>query len=212
MHTFITDLCYFFLLVNSILFTYSFIRNYTSKVLLYLFLYTAVMMLNQLVIGYLRSNGVNNLWLSHVYFLVQFVTISLAFRQLQTNLFIRKLNSVLLITIPVTVGAILAITPGAFKNFNIPETLLCSIPLIAYCVHHLIQAIDGNQSKLILFSIGLFVYLVSSTLVFVSAKIIVDDYLGQGFITQLWIINNIIYLSYQILIVIEWYKNFRRTS
>ncbi|GLB53125.1 hypothetical protein NBRC110019_21650 [Neptunitalea chrysea] len=87
---------------------------------------------------------------------------------------------------------------------------MCSIPLIGYIIYYLFISLEVKKSVWILVSIGLFVYLISSLLVYVGGNYLINNDTESGYIGQLWLVNNFIYLGYQVLITVEWYKNFRR--
>ncbi|WP_281754822.1 hypothetical protein [Neptunitalea chrysea] len=164
----------------------------------------------QLVMRVLKENHMENIYVSHAYFILQFVFVSLLFKELIPNLRFRMLSKYLLIGIPIIVSILFVFDPKAFWNFYIPEIIMCSIPLIGYIIYYLFISLEVKKSVWILVSIGLFVYLISSLLVYVGGNYLINNDTESGYIGQLWLVNNFIYLGYQVLITVEWYKNFRR--
>tara|TARA_R110001632_G_scaffold102272_1_gene210328 strand:+ start:6356 stop:6568 length:213 start_codon:yes stop_codon:yes gene_type:complete len=68
----------------------------------------------------------------------------------------------------------------------------------------MVQQISTPEKRFIYFISGLFAYILCSTLIFFAGNISGD--------TQriLWRVNNSLYILFQLLILVEWYKNFRK--
>ena len=110
----------------------------------------------------------------------------------------------------VLLGVMLALSIQYFKNpelyytFNLFEILITCIPIIFYCFSFMVQQISTPEKRFIYFISGLFAYILCSTLIFFAGNISGD--------TQriLWRVNNSLYILFQLLILVEWYKNFRK--
>ena len=158
----------------------------------------------QLYTSYLRRYKIDNLFLSHYYFIGQFVFLSFFYLEI----FKKKFNKIIVkyvlafVTIAITIYYI--IYPEKYTQFNILEIVLTSVPLIVYSFLFFIQKIENIDKKYIYLNSGFFLYILCSTLLFVSGNIKADI---KRFI---WYSNVTLYLIYQILIFVEWYKHFRK--
>ena len=146
-----------------------------------------------------------NLFLSHYYFILQFVILSLFYRSLFTKPQ-KRLVDILLVLIITILGFQFAILPELYFKFNTTEVFMTSSPIIVYSVIHLYNSLS-KPSKYMYINIGVLVYLTISTLIF-----ILGDYLSEVSYEagkNIWFINKVMYASYLILIFIEWWKNFK---
>jgi hypothetical protein len=100
----------------------------------------------------------------------------------------------------------LSTNPEAYEEWNIIEIATTSIPLLMYSFYFFIKKIDDNTyKKYIYFNSGFFVYTLCSTLIFILGNI------GSRELKLfVWNINTFLYLMFQIMIFVEWYKNFRK--
>lgn len=147
----------------------------------------------------------HNLFLSHYYFILQFVILSLFYRSLFTKPQ-KRLVDVLLVLIITILGFQFAILPELYFKFNTTEVFMTSSPIIVYSVIHLYNSLS-KSSKYMYINIGVLIYLTISTLIF-----ILGDYLSEVSYEagkNIWFINKVMYASYLILIFIEWWKNFK---
>lgn len=147
----------------------------------------------------------HNLFLSHYYFILQFVILSLFYRSLFTKPQ-KRLVDVLLVLIITILGFQFAILPELYFKFNTTEVFMTSSPIIVYSVIHLYNSLS-KSSKYMYINMGVLIYLTISTLIF-----ILGDYLSEVSYEagkNIWFINKVMYASYLILIFIEWWKNFK---
>ncbi|WP_281763904.1 hypothetical protein [Neptunitalea lumnitzerae] len=210
MHSLLIDnLGYFFMGINALVFSF-FTKGKSSPTLYWFRWYAWSIVLVQIVTAYYSSHKMNNLFISHFYFNFQFITVSLMFKHLIHNKFLRKLNMYLVVLVPLFLVHQYVFNPEDFFNIYIGEVFLCSLPLVAYAVYYLYRSIELMNRKWIFFSSGLLLYLLSSSIVFSGYDILVRDHIETLKKFNFWILNNIIYLIYQIMVTIEWYENFRK--
>ena len=195
---------YFFLIVNTFLFTLSY--NSKEKESKYFILYLILCLVVQLYSSHLNDKGENNLYLSHYFFTGQFIFLSLYFFKILHLKKIKKLILVITITIPLYFIIYFFSNEKAYREWCELEIAFTSIPLLIYSFYFFIKKVDDNKDKkYIYFNSGFFVYTLCSTLLFISGNI------GAGELKKfVWDINQFLYLIFQIMIFIEWYKNFRR--
>lgn len=153
----------------------------------------------------LASFKEHNLFLSHYYFILQFILLSLFYRTLFEK-HQKLLVDILLImnTIILTIQYVL--TPELYFKFNTTEVFITCAPIVIYSVIHLYNSLS-KSSKFMYINIGILVYLTISTLIF-----ILGDYLSEVSYEagkNIWFFNKVMYVFYLILIFTEWWKNFR---
>ncbi|WP_143106320.1 hypothetical protein [Pustulibacterium marinum] len=96
-----------------------------------------------------------------------------------------------------------------FWQFNTLEPLLCNGLVIIYLVVFLYKRIESNTTKYLYFAPSLLVYLVSSTLLFAVGEYLIE-YHGRSTFVTLWSVNNVLYIIFLVIMIIEWYKHFRK--
>jgi len=198
----IVDIGYILLALNTILF----LRNYRLKLtsLKIFTLYLIGSLILQLYSSYLSDHKINNLFLSHYFFIGKFVLLSLFFRQILKKIILKKIISVVIIIVLVALCVYYIVYPTSYDKFNIFEIVVTSIPLIIFCFVFFIQQIEGTESRYVFIVSGMFLYFLCSLLLYTAGNI-------KGSTKMLiWNTNAVLYILYQILIFVEWYKHFRK--
>ena len=190
-----------FLLFNSILFLKTGKgkdRNYQ-----YLTFYLAILFIVELacnIIGILETNS--NFFLSHYYFIIQFIVLSLFFYQIFDN---KKLKTFILFNLFVVFFVLIYQyynTPKLYREFNVLEIGLTSSLLIVYCIIHFYRNLKSSFDYFY-FCFGLTFYLTSSMLIFLSGNTTLV-FFEEPFYSDIWVFNSLFYILYQYLIFKEW--------
>ena len=154
----------------------------------------------------MASYKINNLFFSHYYFIGQFFLLSLFFRSiLNSKKALKTIDIVIILVLPI-ICIYYLIHPHKYFEFNNFEIALTSIPIIIYCFLFIIKEIGQKDKTYFYLVSGLFIYLTGSTLLFSTGNIKMFSPIKK----VIWFMNMVLYLIYQILIFIEWYKNFRK--
>ena len=190
--------------INCILFFKSY-RNYSTAFKIFAF-YLATILIIQLTSKYLRSFKIENLYLSHYYFIGQFLFLSFFFKQLLKHVFYKKMISFMLFTVLSMLAIYYSVYPSAYYSYNIFEIVITSVPLLLYCLLFFIQKIEKSNKKFNYVVSGLFLYILCSTLLFTAGNI------EAGIKSVIWYSNVSLYIIYQLLIFIEWYIHFRKSE
>lgn len=152
-------------------------------------------------------NSVTNLHIAHYYLITQFIVLSLFYYSLFTN----KIQKSLVAVVMVLVVLILIIqsykVPDLLYKFNLTEILLTSLTLVFYSIIQFYNSLSETK-KFTYVNSGIFIYVLSSTLIFCSGNIMTE--LDPSINHLVWFMNVVLYLVYQILISIEWFRNFRK--
>ena len=158
---------------------------------------------------WLWYNGVNNLHLSHYYLVTQFILLSLFYYHLYKD----KTQKLVTIIILVSVVGVLIIqsyvSPELLYKFNLLEILTTSLTLVFFSVIQFYNSLSETK-KFTYVNSGIFIYILSSTLIFCSGNIMAE--LDPSINRLVWFMNAVLYLVYQLLITVEWYHNFRKNN
>jgi hypothetical protein len=192
----------FFLLINSI----SFYKTRKNKDIHYtiLMVYLICLFVNELlcnIIGFYAPGS--NFFLSHYYFIFQFIILSIFFRSLLPNPILKKAILFFLVAVLILLAIQYYKTPDLYWRFNLLEIGVTSVLLVTYALIYLIQNFKNVKSNYIYFSNGLIIYLVSSSTIFLSGN--TESILfTEPFVLDFWFFNSLFYILYQFLIFKEW--------
>ncbi len=166
--------------------------------------YLVVMCLIQLItlfVGKIMHKP--NLFLSHFYFITQFILLSFFYAELLRN------KLLLYFCLPV-LGFLTyqyIEDPSLFYRYNAIGISITQGVLIIYSIIYLYRCLLG-QNLFLIINVGLFLYLISSTLIFASGNLIFNLDISESMNYLLINTNRILYFLFQILIFIEWRKNY----
>ncbi len=194
----------FYLLgLNIILYLIGFVRNNRAYKIFTVYLLCLAVI--QYFMADYASRSQNNHFLSTYYFISQFVLLSLFYLHLFKVKALKKLVKYLLIIGVVLLGVQYALNPGLYLTFNSIGILCTSMMLIVYTVIYFYRSLS---EKMIFPFVngGLFIYLISSTLIFATATSFIT--FGKSIDHFMWRLNGILVILYYLLIVFEWWKNY----
>lgn len=202
----------FFLLFNAIKF-YSTCKN---RDVLYRILTTYLILLFCVelfcnIIGFLYPGA--NFFLSHYYFIFQFITLSLFFYKSFSNKILKRIVVTVFTFVLLFLSVQYYTTPSIYWKFNLIEIAITSIPLLFYALYFIISNLKNVKHDYSYFCNGLAVYLASSASIFLSGN--TDSVIfTEPFVLDFWFFNSLFYILYQFLIYKEWTilnsKTFRR--
>ncbi len=189
-------------MLNTILYFKSFIRKDRAfKIFsIYLLLMCLVQVISIFVGKVLHKP---NLFLSHFYFIFQFIFLSLFYYELI------KSKVILFIVFPVFIylGYQYIDSPEMFFRYNAVGIAITQVLLIIYSMIYFYHSLQG-KIVFIIVNIGLFLYLISSTLIFASGNLIFNLNISESMNYILINFKRILYFVFQILIFVEWRKNY----
>ncbi|AUC85947.1 hypothetical protein CW731_11885 [Polaribacter sp. ALD11] len=161
-------------------------------------------------VSYLSRQQISNLFLSHYYFVGQFLFLSFFYKSILKSKIKKRLINLFLFIIPFLIIIIYYINPLDYFKFNLTEVIITSLPLVFYSILFFSENLNATK-KFIYLNSGVFIYLISSTFLFSVGNLINGSTSEHSFKNYIWLLNAFIYLVYQILIFTEWYKNFRKS-
>ena len=199
MQRYIADLNYLLLLINLVLLLSQF-RKY-DKALKIFTLYMLVMIIIQLTTSYYSRNGLNNLFLSHFYFILQFVLLSLFYKAILPVASQKRAVVAGLIICFAILGIQYYLDPSLFYTFNLLEIFITSFLILIYALFHFYNIL-AESKKYYYLNTGIFIYIFGSTVLFMSGDILTTFAPSYGRI--IYILNGLLYIVYQVYIFIEW--------
>ena len=198
---------YFFLLLNLILFFISFSNQ--GKAYKIFTLYLGIIFVVQILAQIYSAQNINNLFLSHFYFIGQFVILSLFFETLLKEKYQKNIVKAGLILGLLTLGIQYGFDPSLFLKFNLFEIFITSFLLIIYATFHFYNMLN-EKKEFYYINMGILLYLFGSTILFLAGNLIVT--LSSKMNKWTWILNSFLYIIYQVFILVEWKKSFSKKN
>mgnify|MGYP003577222504 CR=1 FL=1 len=192
----------FFLLLNSILFfTMRKNKDIQYYIITFYLMFLFVQELCCNIIGFYRPGS--NFFLSHYYFIFQFIALSIFFRSLFSNVVLKNTILFFLVLVLILLAIQYYKKPDLYWKFNLFEIGATSVLLIIYALTFVIQNIRIAKVDYLYFSNGLIIYLISSLSIFLSGN--TDSVIfTEPFLLDFWFFNSLFYILYQFLIFKEW--------
>ncbi len=176
-----------------------------SRAILVFTLYLLSILIIQITSVYLRSQSTNNLYLSHYYFILQFIFLSIFYLEIINNSFQRK---VIKISIPICLISLSIqyyFNEDLLVKFNLFEIFITSFLIIIFSMFHFYNILNEKR-KYYYLNTGILLYLFGSTVLFISGNLITRLDLAPSKIV--WILNSFLYIVYQFFILLEWREIF----
>lgn len=151
----------------------------------------------------------NNLFLSHFYFIGQFIMLSLFYLKLVKGAFQKKVINIGFILVLATLATQYAMKPELFLKFNLYEIFITSFLLIIYATFHFYNMLD-EKKEFYFINMGIIMYLFGSTILFLVGNLTTKFSAKFSFIT--WTLNAFLYAIYQLLILYEWKVSFSKSK
>lgn len=207
MHTvkLLSDIALVILIINVILYFIGFFRN--DKAYKSFCLYLLSIATIQVFMTILAAKSLNNHFLSTYYLILRFIFLSFFFYYLFRNIAVYKSNVVKFTSTAacIFIGSQYIIQPGLYFIFNSVGFFVTSVLLIIYAVLYLYEMLS-QRLPFYYVTIGIFVYLISSALIFASAASMVT--FNDDISMAIWLVNAALFILYQLLILWEWKKQF----
>ncbi len=150
---------------------------------------------------------ITNLFLSHFYFISQFLLLSLFYSALfKKNQ--KKYVFIVILLVCVILAIQYALKPSLFYHFNLFEIFITSLPIVVYAIIHLYNSLS-NTNKFLKINSGVLIYITSSTLIFILGNYISYEAMNSDVKRNIYLINKILYVVYLTLILIQWKTSFQ---
>lgn len=207
MQKYIADLNYLLLLINLVLLISQF-KKYNKSMRIFTF-YMLVIAVIQLTTRYYSRNGLNNLFISHFYFVLQFVLLSFFYKAILPVISQQRFVVVGLFLCFIILGIQYYLDPSLFYTFNLLEIFITSFLILIYALFHFYNILAESKQYYYL-NTGIFIYIFGSTVLFMSGDILSTIAPSYGKI--IWTLNGLLYVVYQVYIFIEWRRIKKKNS
>lgn len=155
----------------------------------------------------LSKFGMNNLFLSHFYFIGQFLMLALFYYNLITDSFQKKVIKITCVLTLLSLAIQYSIEPDLFFKFNLYEIFITSFLLIIYATFHFYNMLNDKRVFYYI-NVGILFYLLGSTILFLVGNLSIT--LSSKYYKLPSRINYVLYIVFQLLILIEWKKSFSK--
>lgn len=201
--TLLTYLGYFLLITNTILYSIGFFRNGKAYCLLVAYLWLMVVV--QVIAYIVMINGHNNLYLSHFYFIGQFVILNRLYHLLLSHSHQKKIANLIVVSGIVLIVGQYIWNPTLLLQFNMFEVFLTSLLTIIVAILALYNMLT-EKKQFYFVTIGVVFYLFSSTVIFLVGNLTIK--LGNHYKLMPWLLNAVFIIVYQLFILYEWKVSF----
>jgi hypothetical protein len=204
---FFADIGYLILLINLILFIKGFSNQGKAYKIFtwYLGIIFCIQMLTELLSNY----GTHNLFLSHFYFIGQFIVLSFFYLAILKEKYQNKVIKLSLVLGLLAVGIQYGFDSNLFFKFNLFEIFITSFLLIIYATFHFYNMLN-DEKEFYYINIGILMYLFGSSILYLVGNLTIELSPKMSLIT--WTLNAFLYAIYQVLILIEWKKSYYKKS
>ena len=153
----------------------------------------------------IKSGSDSNLHLFHYYFVSQFILLSLFYYYLIKK---KWIIWVLLAVIGLLTYQYFD-NPSLYFQYNAIGLAVTQIVLVLYTIIHLYNSLS-QKNEFVIITTGLLIYLLSSIIIFASGNLVFDLNISKAVSRLLNDLNAILYLVFQIMVLIEWFQNYRK--
>lgn len=192
--------------INTVLFLIGYKQNKKAIAYKFFTVYLMISFVISIAAFILAKQHIPNLYLSHAYFIGQFVLLSFFY----WSLFNLKQKPYVLITMMLVIVLLAiqyALKPHLIDMFNLFEIFVTSLPLVVYAIVHLYNSLNKSNNYLII-NAGILIYITSSTLIFILGNFLSNADMSDA-VRNIYMINKILYVVYLTLILIQWKTSFR---
>ena len=179
-------------------------KKSTPKSILYITLYLCGYSVINIIVSVYSAYGWNNHYLSHLYFIMQFVFLSLFYKSLFTK-FQKKIVTITFIIIMIILLVQYIVYPNMLVQLNPLEVLITCSPLVTYSIIHLYNSLTA-KAKYIYINAGVLFYISISTLIFILFRYLNSSdliFIRKPILT----VNKLLIVCYLVLFIIEYKKS-----
>lgn len=144
----------------------------------------------------------SNIFLSHYYFMGQFIILSLFFKELLKKKWVYGVLGIVFIALVIQY----AVQPEIYSYYNKFGMFFTQMLLVFFAILYLYRSI-GERSEFLLINIGIILYFTTTSLIFYTGNLVFSPGIDQDLVLLIFNINSILYLVFQILIFVEWWRN-----
>lgn len=203
MNDFLIYSTYLVLLINLIVYSYSFFRK--GKANVFFVSYLAFCFAMQFTMELMYHLGMTNLVVVNIFFIGQMILLGIFYNSL-TQIKSQKIFIKISLVIALLVLAIqFSMDSREFTKFNLFEITLTNLLTVIFALFHFYNMLTESKSYYYT-SIGLVFYLLASTVLYLIGNLSLGLSDDLKYLT--WQLNNCLLLCYQFCILYDWIKSF----
>lgn len=192
---------YLLILIINVIGVYIYYKKSPKKPIRILFYYLMFLLLFQIITTTLTSLNINNLILSHAYFIIQFFTLAYFFNQIIKLEWVTKLIKIYIISVLCFLLFQYLLLPSLIWNYNIFEVYITNYLIILLSLIYFYENL-GKKKEYQPFVIAIFIYSTLSTSIFLFGN--VASYTNIESVVYIWGIHLLILIVCQLLITFQW--------
>ncbi|MEZ4858735.1 MAG: hypothetical protein R2781_07980 [Flavobacteriaceae bacterium] len=148
--------------------------------------------------------GESTLFFFFYFLLFQFLSLSMFYYHLLRKKFIK---------IVIVVGLLLfsmqyVLDPSLYSRYNPIAAVISNLIIVIYAILYLYQSLSHKKTDFVFISSAILIYLLSSSLIFASGNLVLNINIPISVSDTLVNVNRFLYLGFQFIIIIEWWKNY----
>lgn len=194
---------YILLLLNTILFSIKFASS--SKATKIFTFYSGLIFVIQILANILYRNNINNLFLSHFYFIMQYFILAWFYYEILKERKQRRFIQLGIAFVSIALGIQYSFDPKLFFRFNLFEIFITSFMLIICATLHFYNMLN-EKKEFYYINMGILIYLFGSTVLFLTGNLVAN--LTSSVNKMTWTANAALYVVYQVFIFVEWKKSY----
>ncbi len=194
---------YLILLIDLILYSYSFFRKEKANV--FFVCYLAFAFLMQISMETLWYLEMNNLFLVNTFFIGQMILLGLFYNSILKIKVQKKFVKISLIVALLVLTIQFISTPKEFLKFNLFEITMTSLLIVVFALMHFYNMLTENKTYYYV-SMGIIIYLLSSTVLFIIGNL--TSTLNNDVKYISWMVNAFLNVVYYLFILFQWKVSF----
>jgi hypothetical protein len=198
---------YFLSFINLVLY----IKSYSSqdKTFNVFTLYLGIVFCIQMISSIYVYFSVNNLFLSHFYFIGQLVILSFFYYLLLKTIMQKRFLKFAFVLGILALSIHYFLDPSQFFKFNLFEIAVTSLLVVVFAMMHLYNML-AEEKEFYYVTVGIIIYLLGSTVLFFVGNLTVG--LSSEFKFLTWTLNAVLIIVYQLFILFEYRKSFTKVG
>jgi len=190
------------LIINTVIYVKALNKNRAFKNFVTFLILTSIIQSCMIFIAFVLHQ--NNLFMNNIFLFIQFIFLSLFYKELLAN----KVIVYVLAFGLVLLGIQYINNISLFKIYNPIGITVTQTLIIVYSIIYFYKSLHVEKPNFIIVNIGVFIYLICSTLIFASGNLVFNLQISFDLYDILFKLNASFYIIFQILIFIEWRKNY----
>lgn len=190
---------YLILLINLILYTFSFFRSEKANVFLVIYLVFAFIM--QLSMEIMSHLHINNLFVVNIFFIGQMILLGLFYKSVLKKTKQKKLVNYSLITTLLFLTIQLCFDYHQFLKFNLFGITVTSLLIVVFALLHFYNMLTEEREYYYL-NVGVVFYLFASTILYIVGNLTLGLSNDLKFLS--WNLNAFFIIAYYLFILFEW--------